>query len=419
MLFPMRQQIYLGALYGVLLLPAFAQAQDASATASRNTSDPVSASALSTRQQAMPAAKTTSGSDNDRRLYTPVTLKRANVRLDEALAMLNGFSTLKLRTLDQEIAGQRIAATCKDAPMRNVLDSLARLNRWEWVRKDRDTLLLRSRYDPTYYDAGRPHTPEESEVSRIGKQFAAQFSQLSPEMQQAMSRDAHSREGNNSLPYSSLPASMQNTLQSLLSAENQRMASTSHSPYINGDDLGSCSIRLEITSTDGVTRYNVKFDKPQTGSQAAAFSVFHAPRDQGERIVPVEALTPNVYNPMREDADARLSLLATDARLNLPVTLQLDKATFAEALTALAKEAHINIVARDSSSPAKILLHFAAIPLKDVLERYVQAYRPLRANTFLYSWTESKGGVFVFHIVPAPIEQNKTVTNSASNPAAQ
>lgn len=379
-------------------LPVVAWAQAATSSA---LSDGLSAASLHAKKDGLTfrtGAKARLAQDplaNDPRLDVKVTLHKQRATVADVLEALRKTTHINLTTTGVEIPYAPLFVFADAKPLRDVLEGVAHVRDWEWVRRQDKTLELRQRPRLDRWDGVRPHTEDQAEQYRQGRQVLAQFSSCSPALQNALT-DMHQ----NGVAFSSLPPEMQKAVESMLVAGSASLTALSHT---NVPAPENSTVRLQLGGRqEWGNVYHVEVSDGHT-DVGLEVPVFNDPDENTDQIVPVSALPVTQWYASAQDAASRKDLAKDDVRLKrlqVPVTLDLQDVPLTVCLRTLGAATGLSFAADLSSDRTTGKGSGAVHKSVTVSRKPLMGTLDQLAALYAQTWSQAKSGMIVFH--PAP-----------------
>jgi hypothetical protein len=351
--------------------------------------------------------------DNDPRLRQKITFDVPRISLNSVIDTLGHTVGVEL-TAPPHTDMVFIACCFHQVPLSDVMTSLAETWRCHWVKTSRGgwSLEVPSRT----LDLVRPNSEMMAQRYQNGFMFLQQSGSLPPN-QQSLLNDA-----NSGLPISALPPEMQTSLTNMYAGSGMEA-------LLNG---GTVSLDQGGSPQEGYKTASVRVMGTASGHRMGLrldFPVFQDPHED-YHIVSDDADSPLA----RQKKDAQQTALKNDPRFQRIVSLQMEYATFAQALRRLAEMAHLDFVQvnldenRDQfhaiqlysrqqltlsgdshgignqpevdERPLMKSFTFSHISVKAALARLqaLYAYELLGRHSH-YDWYQTRGGILVFHSV--------------------
>ncbi len=289
--------------------------------------------------------------------------------------------------------------------LKDVMDGIASLDSWEW-RKAGDVWVqvaapVRSAYLPT--SRRQKMTSRQKLAQSRPNSFSISLQALSARQQNQLGFNGSPRSAGNGVPFSSLPASMQSTVQGLLAASLQGHAGLSGAAPFSASSLGSATIRLQATgSGDGSNSYSVDISNGPSAI-GATFTVTADPSEGSRPDTSSDSGLAKMYDSGEAGAPDQ-EAPPIDARLGTLVTLRMKNATFAEALQQIGLRCGIAFAARlvsNATGQQRKGFKFENVPLKEALDKISSMYHiDSNDKQFHYTWGETDRRIVVFHFVP-------------------
>jgi hypothetical protein len=341
--------------------------------------------------------------DRDPRLKRPLTLRRDNVTIEEALNQITELTGVLVSAEGAVLRSTPVAFRFSATPLRDAMDAISHLDLYEW-RAVRGGWVLRYRKDPHAFDMMRPHSEAEVMLERLGKQFLDQFAALPRQLANQIGFNGNPVNGGQSgVPFSSLPGNMQGTVQGLMSAALEQYASNQGSTSrLAGADLGLCNIDLQRTGAqEGLSSYSVDISNG-TGVLAASFVVFDDPKE-GYQIVPFSDITAGTGYDDNSEGTSRASALQVDSRLKSKVTLDMRNGSIVDVMQQLGVKTKYPFIARvwsGTDSRPHRAVRFDNIAVADALDQLVNYYDGIASGPtkYGYTWGETRKGIVLIHI---------------------
>ncbi len=340
--------------------------------------------------------------ENDARLNLRVSIKREATNEDEAVSALGRMTKIKMRVEDdKETELAQLAFRFQNAPLKNVLDSLAAVYGMLWVRQSGVWVLQADHARRRDYH--RPHTRAQAEISRVGRELLKELAKQPAEFQaQLHKQDVPGHP--DGLPFGELPSAMQSQVSAMLAANLRDRASQGDNITLALDN--NSYVSLEKSDEKDYTHYRIGISASEAGT-GFSFNVFHDPAENNDRIVHYQDQpTSASFYPDKEDGASRLAALNADPRLKQRFSLRMRYATLADALHALASRAGFDFAAyyqdRGAIVPERKSFAFVNLPLATVLDRLAALYgiTTVFHGRQTHTWGERASGVVVFHLGP-------------------
>ena len=317
----------------------------------------------------------------DPRLARKITFICSKAKISDVLEELRTYTPVRFVAKKN---WQGITLRVRSVSLADALDSIGANYNAQWKREGDKWVLSTPGYDAEHLDSYHPHTDAEAEMFAKGHELIDAMKQLPPETQQALTDEA---QGTHGIPLEQLPEAMQNMARAMYAAQRQidapnPMQDTAHWP----DALRGCKVRLvPYTWLSGISgaelilhmdHPNESFIALEVGSR---FNVLPGPKPD-YHIVPYDLLKKEdmakMAAPYAELKKSREDAQTQDSRLNEPVTLTMEKVTFATAIQRLADAAGISYVATVISLDNNLrTFHFNNTPLRAALDEVTGAYR--------------------------------------------
>ena len=325
-----------------------------------------------------------------------MTLHKQNAAVAEVLEDLSKTLHIKFAVEDTETAQTHVCVFTDNTTLRDVLDGIVHLHDWQWVRRQDKTLELRPSPHPYQWDILLPHTEAQAEQFRQGRQFLSELPNCTPAMWAALT------DGNqNGVSFNSLPAEMQKTVASMLTAGTIDLAANGRPA---APSLEDSAIRLQQGPHQdwGKSYYVDVFDGHR--GVGLSFRVFNDPNQNADEIVPIaQALNAPIWHGAAQDAASRQEIAQDDARLKrlqVPVTVDLHDVPLYACLRTLAASTGISFAA-DTNKTLTPKLEWVTVN-KSVAANGKSLMGVLDQLAALYgqTWGQTKSGMILFH--PAP-----------------
>ena len=348
------------------------------------------------------------------RLRFRVTLERKRTTVEQALAKLCEFTPLHLEAQGAELRTTSLVFHYTATPLRDILAGIAETGYWEWTRKNENTLVLKERYNSHALDVYHPHNATDKEVHDRGVALLGQLSNLSPDMQAALSNNAppKSRGGLPGVPFTMLPSAMQDNLSAMFAAHTKSAESTGLNIPLTPADLAHSMVSMNTgTPQEGFDSYDVCLSADLANGNRAGVGmsvlIFQDPRD-GYNIVSSDQLGSVDNNSAALDALSRQKALAGNLHLQDKVSLKMENASLFQALKALSVRANIAFSAPYpplKGKPAEKSFALPEMTLGEMLDKLTALYGGTddQGHRYRYTWGQQgqqASQVFVFHISP-------------------
>lgn len=350
---------------------------------------------------------------SDPRLDVKVTLHKQRATVADVLEALSKTTHVELTTTGAELPYAPLFIFTDAKPLRDVLDGMAHLRDWEWVRRQDKTLELHQRPRFDRWDGVRPNTEAQAEQYRQGRQFLSQLSYCPPAVRNALT-DPHQ----SGVAFSSLPPEMQKAVESMLIAGSPSLTALSHTSVPAPEDS---TVRLQMEGRqEWGNEYLVDVFDGHTGV-GLNFPMFNDPDENTDQVVPVSSLPVTQWYASARDAASRKEIAKDDARLKrlqVPVTLDLQDVPLTVCLRTLGAATGLSFAADLSSdrttdkgsSAVRKSVTVSQKPLMDTLDRLAALY--------VQTWSQTESGMIVFHPAPEQPAPNKPVPNKPATGVA-
>ncbi len=353
------------------------------------------------RALARTAARRNALLETDPRLNVRVSLKREATTQDEAVSALGRMTKIRMRVEKDNEGPAGMSFRFQNVPLKHVLDGIAAVYGWVWVRKEGVWIL-----QPNHaldHDSLRPHTRAQAEIFRGGRELLKELDKQPAQfLARLFSRDIPLQpEG---LAFGELPAGVQRPVSAMLAANRRDRASQGDNYTPPLDD--NCRVSLEKSVDQDFTHYTVNVSNNEAGA-SFSFCIFNDPAENTDQVVHYQDMPTSAdFEFDKDDAASRLAALDADPRLKQRFSLRMRYATLSDALHALAPRAGFDFAAfyQDSGAnvPERKSFTFVNLPLAAILDRLAALYG--RTSAFhgrqAHTWGERTSGVIIFHLGP-------------------
>lgn len=351
----------------------------------------------SSNRPGSPGAQAANVLDSDARLKLKVTIERKNTTIEKAFSVLSKLTQVKMQAGEPEIAISPVAFRYNSVSLKEIFDSLAVLHGWRWKRDSNKVWIL---YSPLRMNALRPRNEHQAETYRLGQQFLDQMSQLSDAQKSALWIDGTSNDAVKSVPLSSLPENMQQTVQQMIASDGRDSDALGEPrpPAIKSIlEGGNLNVFLQGNRHEDHDSYSVTVGNGR-GGIGMSFLAFHDPQED-YHVVSLEDRKAMQWSPGKDDALSRQEAIQKDPALSTRVTVNMKDVTLAEALTLLSSKLNIPFLLDNvGRPPARRNITLPDLPLHEAIDRLCSLYdRTVRDQKYAVSWGHRKSGVLIFH----------------------
>jgi hypothetical protein len=378
--------------------------------AKNDLSDPPSASALAANNL-----------DSDTRLNTLVSLSSGKMTMADTVRKLRVLAKVPLEIEGRQAGDYSIAFYFKDGRLADVLDSLAAVRDFTWMKTSSGQWVLWEPYNPRIWKIWPNNfMPEQIEIEGLGNQFLRLFRQLPKPVQTRLSDTKGA-----GIEFQELPVPMQKNIRAMMDlGEQAAVKRWNTDPKLQADPRIKGHVfhvayfaygpetkvifrpKKEEMHTEMMPWHSISVtgsissDAEDASLQGKKTSRMVGFFEYADNIVTSTA-APILLDHTEEDLASHQMAIAKDARMRRKYTLEIQNATFSEALLKLSALTHINFAAEfwnwnweTQSEGENRLISLREITLQEILDRLALEYH--------YSWSWRPSGVYVWHLAFKP-----------------
>ena len=344
------------------------------------------AASAQTQTETLPAVAKTDQDDqllSDARLSRKIDFRCEKAKLSDVLAELRTYTSARL-TVTHNL--DNITLHVSNAAIRDIMDSIAFLYRGAWKKNGAAWTLAAESSVAQFYN---PHNAGEAEMYAQGRVLLDAMDAMSPELKHRFAAE------NPNMPpegvsLNELPPEMQDLTQKMYRHIRQDQI---QDPAVRAElpeTLSDCRVVMKYPTQVSAgndlltTEYEMVLEMAGPGNPSgrtgvlAQFNVKPGPNPD------YSVISRDEYK-QRQDAalvawceapkKSREKALLEDKRMNLPITLDMDRVSFLTAIGTLARAANISVATRAPSLDDNLrTFHFNKTPLHEALDQIAAAY---------------------------------------------